>query len=82
MQNTSTKQLSIILGIFMAIVLIAGPIASLLGGNSGTTPTTVNPTAVPIPTFAPPISDYSTISFDQVYLHPSGLYTIGQPTGW
>lgn len=83
MQNTSTKRLSIILGVFMAIVLIAGAIIPLISDPTATTTTqTTNPTTAPVPTFPPPISDYSTISFDQVYLHPSGLFTIGQPTGW
>lgn len=38
-------------------------------------------TTVPEPTLpAPP--DTSAIQFDQLYLHPSGLFTVDLPTGW
>jgi hypothetical protein len=39
------------------------------------------PTDAPSPT-APPAVDINTISFDQVYLHPSGLFTVAEPSGW
>jgi hypothetical protein len=42
----------------------------------------IQPTEVPIPTFPPPIVDLNTIQFDELYLHPSGLFTVAQPTGW
>ncbi|MCC6616242.1 MAG: hypothetical protein IT320_22410 [Anaerolineae bacterium] len=66
----------------MAIVLIAGTILPLFSNNAQTTTQTTDPTAIPSPTFPAPVTDFSGISFDQVYLHPSGLYTIAQPTGW
>ncbi len=81
MQNNS-RRISLILGGFMAVVLIAGSILPLFGNTSSSTTQTVDPTAVPSATFPPPVTDFSGISFDQLYLHPSGLYTIAQPTGW
>ncbi len=35
----------------------------------------------PAPTLPPP-PDTSTISFDTTYLHPSGLFTVAEPTGF
>jgi hypothetical protein len=34
-----------------------------------------------LPTFPPPLAP-ETISFDQTYLHPSGLFTVAEPSGW
>jgi hypothetical protein len=42
----------------------------------------VNPTEAPVPTFAPPPADLGAISFDQYFLHPTGLFMIAQPTGF
>ncbi|MBK8030152.1 MAG: hypothetical protein IPK17_11750 [Chloroflexi bacterium] len=54
----------------------------LITRNQTTTTQTVDPTTVPTPTYPPVIADYSGISFDKVYLHPTGMYTIPEPTGW
>lgn len=82
MQNNS-RRISLILGGFMALVLIAGVILPLFQTNTTTTPADIpDPTDIPTPTFPPPVTDFSAISLDQVYLHPTGLYTIAQPTGW
>jgi hypothetical protein len=81
MQASSARRASIILGAFMAVVLIAGAILPLIQQDASTTQT-IEPTDVPVPTFPPPITDFSTISFDLNYLHPTGLYTIAQPTGF
>ncbi|MBK8022657.1 MAG: hypothetical protein IPK19_14800 [Chloroflexi bacterium] len=82
MTGNSARRASIALGIFMAVVLIAGAIIPLFTQNSTTTAETTTPTEVPIPTFPPPPSDLSVISFDKVYLHPTGIFSIGQPEGW
>jgi hypothetical protein len=81
MQN-SARRASIALGIFMAIVLVAGSILPLLSNNTTTTAPAVEPTLVPTPTFPPPVTTFDNLSFDQLYLHPSGLYTIALPSGY
>jgi hypothetical protein len=81
MQNNS-RRISLILGGFMAFVLVAGVVLPLFNRNSSQTTQRVDPTVAPTSTFPPPITDFSGISFTDVYLHPSGLYTIAQPTGW
>lgn len=82
MNNNSARRASIILGVFMAVVLLAGAVIPLITGNQTTVSQASDPTAVPTPTYPPVISDLNTISFDKVYLHPSGMYTIPEPTGW
>jgi hypothetical protein len=79
--QTGAQRASIILGVFMAVVMIGGVIVPLLGGNNPTSPST-SPTDAPVPTFPPPISDLTTVSFDEYYLHPTGLFMIAQPTGY
>ena len=80
MQN-SGKQASIYLGVFLAIVMAAGVVLPLLRAPSSST-TTVEPTVTVLPTFPPPPADFNSISFNRVYLHPSGIFSIGQPDGW
>ncbi len=81
MQN-SARRASIALGVFMAVVLVAGSILPLLSNNSATTAPAVEPTLVPTPTFPPPLTNFDNLRFDQLYLHPSGLFTIALPTGY
>lgn len=81
MNNSSAKRASIYLGVFMAVVLVAGAVLPLIRQAESST-TAVEPTATVLPTFPPPPADFSAISYDQVYLHPSGIFSIGQPTGW
>jgi hypothetical protein len=79
--QSGARRASIILGVFMAVVLIAGVILPLFSQNTPTTQT-IDPTDAPVPTFPPPISDFTTLAFDQYYLHPTGLFMIAQPTGF
>lgn len=81
MQGSSAKRASIYLGVFMAVVMIAGVFAPLIRQESSVLNTT-EPTATVLPTFPPPPADMNTITFDKVFLHPSGIFSIGQPTGW
>lgn len=81
MEN-GAKRASVILGVFMAIVLIAGVVIPLFTGNTTTTTPITNPTEAPVPTFPAPVSDLNSILFDQYYLHPTGLFIIAQPTGY
>jgi hypothetical protein len=82
MQQNNARRASIALGVFMAIVLIGGSILPLLTQNTTTTVPPVDPTDVPTATFPAPLTDFSGIAFDALYLHPSGLYTIALPTGF
>lgn len=82
MQTSSTmKRLTVVFGISMAAVMALSVILPTLGRNAATTETRVQPTTAPVPTFPPPPNP-ANISFDNVYLHPSGLYSVAQPTGW
>ncbi len=79
--QSRNRRISLILGGFMAFVLIAGAILPLFDRGTNNAPA-VEPTTRPTSTFPPPVTDFSGISFENVYLHPTGLYTIAQPTGW
>lgn len=76
----NAKRASIILGVFMAVVLIGSTFLQLIGRNSTTTQTVI-PTATAIPTFPPPPSA-SELDFSTLYLHPTNIFAIGQPTGF
>lgn len=70
--------------VFLAIVLSAGmvilPMLSRFMRTSNTS-STPEPTTIPTPTVpAPP--DTSAISFDQIHLQSTGLFTVAVPTGW
>lgn len=43
---------------------------------------TVEPTPVAGPTAPPPVTNFDDITFNETYLHPSGIYTVGYPAGW
>lgn len=82
MSNT-TKGLTYVIGIIMTIAMVASTILPLLTSNTNQAiqSDAPEPTAIPEPTLpAPP--DTAQISFDDTYLHPSGLFTVGVPTGW
>jgi hypothetical protein len=80
MQSNSAKRASIYLGVFMAVVLIAGIFLPLIRQNEAAI--VPEPSETPLPTFPAPPADLTTINFDKVYLHPSGVFSIGQPDGW
>jgi hypothetical protein len=82
MQPKTAQRLSAIVGGTLAIIMALSVILPTLSQNAATQPQQIQPTEIPVPTFPPPIADLSSIQFDQVYLHPSGLYTVAQPTGW
>jgi len=81
MQNNQARRASIALGVFMAVVLGAGAILPLFNQTTTTVDTT-QPTPAPTSTFPSPITDFSTITFDTYFLHPSGLYAVAQPVNW
>ncbi|MCA9915863.1 MAG: hypothetical protein KC496_21060, partial [Anaerolineae bacterium] len=81
MTNRSAQnRASVYLGIFLAIVMGLSVVLPLISNQS--LRTTVQPTETPAPTVPAPIEDLSTITFDQTYLHPSGLFTVAIPSGW
>ena len=80
MQN-SGKRASTALFAFMIVVLLAGAVVPMFRNNLDNPAQQVQPTVAPTATFpAPPA--LSTITFDQLYLQPSGIFAVGQPTGW
>lgn len=83
MQRNRQSKVTIAFFIFMAFVMGMGVIAPFLRQEATVlnTPST-DPTTVPTATVPAPMVDFGGISFKQVYLHPSGLFTVGQPTGW
>jgi hypothetical protein len=80
--NNSTKRISVAFGIFMVVILAAGSIIPLLTPNTPVPQNLPDPTTAPTPTFPPPIANLSSITFDQYYLHPGGLFAVAQPDGW
>lgn len=85
MQNMSTTQkVSFLIGILLAGVMVVSLIAPALQDNNQQNGANdpIEPTNTPAPTLPPPLTDFSGISFDEEYLHSSGLYTVALPTGW
>ncbi len=81
MQKTQSK-ITVAFFIFMAFVMAMGVVAPFLSQEATQATTQLEPTTVPTATVPAPMTDFSGVSFKQVYLHPSGLFTVGQPTGW
>jgi hypothetical protein len=77
----NAKRASVILGVFMAIILIGSTFLQLISGNRATTTQNVVPTATAIPTFPPP-PDATAIDFSTLYLHPTNIFAIAQPAGF
>ncbi|MBZ0274670.1 MAG: hypothetical protein K8I60_00915 [Anaerolineae bacterium] len=78
--NTGTRRATVILGLIMVIAMGSSVILPLFRAN--TQNRTTAPTATPGPTLPPPITDLSSINFDQTYVHPSGLFSVSDPAGW
>ncbi len=83
MQNRTTQRLTYIFGISMAVLMAVTLFLPALVPDTTMQQLPV-PTATPIPvaTFPPPLNDFSSIVFNEDYLHPSGLFAVGVPTGW
>ncbi len=82
--NKTTKTLTYVIGIIMTIAMVGSLILPMLSGNIGQAEIdaeAARPTPLPEPTLPPP-PDTDAIVFDRTYLHNSGLFTIGAPTGW
>lgn len=82
-KNTRTWQqrASVFLGVLLVFATLAGAFLPMIQTNLAQNQQQVSPTQTPVPTVpAPP--DTSLINFNEVYLHPSGLFTAAIPTGW
>ena len=82
--NQTTKTFTIIIGIVMSVAMVGSLILPMLSNQIGMTDPallTPEPTPFPDPTMPPP-PDIAAIDFDSKYLHRSGLFTLGAPTGW
>lgn len=81
MQNNSSRRASTALFAFMIIVLVAGAIIPIFTNQLGTTTQQIQPTVAPTATFpAPPAT--SSVTFDNLYVQPSGIFAVAEPTGW
>lgn len=72
--------------IFLAILLSAAiggaSLLGLLQQQTTTQQTAPDPTDTPAPTVPAPVQNLDSVTFDRVYLHPSGLFTAALPTGF
>jgi hypothetical protein len=82
-KNTRTWQqrFSVFLGVLLVFATLAGAFLPMIQNSLASNQQQVSPTQTPVPTVpAPP--DTALINFNEVYLHPSGLFTASIPTGW
>lgn len=83
MDNQTARRATIILAVVMIVAIGSSAILPIFTRNqtqAGTSTPLPSPTVVP--TFPPALADFSGIKFDQDYLHPTGLFSVAQPTGW
>ncbi len=73
------KRFTYVFGISMAIIMVLSLILPGISRSLQSAVTVAPPTATPLP--PTPLPD-SAISFDKIYLHPSGLFTVAEPSGW
>lgn len=82
--NKTTKTFTYIIGIVMTVAMVGSLILPMISSQVGVGDSyleTPQPTPFPEPTMPPP-PNTAAIDFDSRYLHRSGLFTIGAPTGW
>jgi hypothetical protein len=82
MNQSATRRLTVILAVIMIVAIGSSAILPLFTNNDASLQNTPAPTATQIATFPPPPQNFDAIKFDQDYLHPSGLFSVGQPTGY
>lgn len=78
--NSGMKRFTVIFAFSMAAIMALTLFLPAVTPNT-TTQQAQQPTPIPEPTL-PPTPDTAAISFDEIYLHPGGLFTVAQPTGW
>ena len=82
--NKTTKTFTYIIGIVMTVAMVGSLILPMISSQVGVGESyleTPQPTPLPAPTMPPP-PDTASIDFENRYLHRSGLFTIGAPSGW
>ncbi len=82
--SKTTKTFTYIIGIVMTVAMVGSLILPMISSQVGVGDSlleTPQPTPLPEPTMPPP-PDTTAIDFDARYLHGSGLFTLGAPTGW
>ncbi len=83
MQSKRARNLYMFFGISMAILMaVTLFLPGLAPDQAPIVEDVPTPTPRPIPTFPPPLTDFSAITFTEDYLHSSGLYTVDVPAGW
>ena len=82
MKRSRQQNMSIIIGVILVVALAASVILPLLTSSIPGVTNVPDPTAVPEPTLPPPPEDLSAITFDEEYLHPTGLFTVNVPDGF
>ncbi len=81
MDNTAARRASMILGGIMIAAIALSAILPIFTNNAALQQT-LQPTNAPTVTSPPVITDFSTIKFDTDYLHPTGMFSVAEPTGW
>src|SRR5690349_18750962 len=81
MDNTAARRASMILGGIMIAAIALSAILPIFTQNASAQQT-LQPTNAPTVTPPPVVTDFSGITFDTDYLHPSGLFSVPVPTGW
>lgn len=81
MRRTQSQRLYTYFAIGIAVLMALSVIFPLFSLNNPVVQE-VEPTDIPTPTQPAPPADLNAIAFDNTYLHPSGLFTVAQPTGW
>src|SRR4051812_2540538 len=82
MDNSAARRASIILGGIMIVAIALSAILPIFTNNAASALNTPVATDAPTVTAPPVVTDFSGIKFDTDYLHPSGLFSIADPTGW
>ncbi|MEP6984204.1 MAG: hypothetical protein ABI970_01300 [Chloroflexota bacterium] len=66
----------------MVLAIALSAILPIFTNNATNALDTPQATTAPTVTSPPVVTDFSGIKFDTDYLHPSGLFSVADPTGW
>ncbi len=80
MQSPFAKRITYAVGLVMLLAMVASAFIPFIR-RQATQNQSVEPTSAPTATPLP-VPDVSAITFDTTYLHPSGLFTVAEPSGW
>lgn len=76
-----SKRFTIVFGVVLSVAMVASLILPLLMPQTPLQEQIV-PTEGPQPTVPPPVENLNTITFNETYQHPSGLFSVAIPSGW